>query len=338
MRVLVLGGTRFMGHFLVYRLLAAGHRVTLLNRGKTPDAFGDRVGRVRADRRTADLAEALAGREFDAAVDFTAYGEADARGAIRALAGRVGHYVMISTGQVYLVREDCPRPAREPDYDGPVMPEPADPDDKASWDYGIGKRACEDALAEAWDAQRFPSTRLRIPMVNGPRDPDRRIERYIARMLDGGPVIVPDGGTQRVRHAFAVDVADAILKVLVSPHSIGQAYNFCHREAPTLAGLLSMIAEALGAFPRFVPVPSSEIVAAGLDLRALSPFSSRWMSLLDPGRAEGELGIHHRPLDRCIEEAVTCLLAHPAAEPPPGYARRPDELALAARFAGGGEP
>ena len=70
---------------------------------------------------------------------------------------------MISTGQVYLVREGCPRPARETDYDGPLLPAPAHPDDKGQWDYGVKKRALEDALAEAWAKSRFPSTRLRNP-------------------------------------------------------------------------------------------------------------------------------------------------------------------------------
>lgn len=334
MRILVLGGTRFMGHFLVYRLLAAGHRVTLLNRGVTPDAFGDRVERVRADRAEVDLAAALGGREFEAAVDFTAYREEDARGAIRALGGdRVGQYLMISTGQVYLVRDACPRPAREPDYDGPLLPEPEALADRDAWAYGIGKRACEDALAEAWDTARFPATRLRIPMVNGPRDPSRRLERYVARMLDGGPVLVPDGGTHPVRHVYAVDVAEAILRLLVTPHSLGQAYNYCHEEAPTLMELLSTLAESLGAWLRLVPVPSADIVAAGLDPVALSPFSGRWMSLLDPARAESELGLRHRPLGRSLETTVTCLLAHPPPDPPPGYERRRDEIALAARFA-----
>ena len=333
MRVLVLGGTGFMGHFLVHRLIAAGHRVTLLNRGVTPDAFGDRVDRVRVDRTKDDLAAALAGRELDAAVDFTAYREDDARAALRAFGGdRVGQYVMISTGQVYLVRDACPFPAREPDYDGPLCPEPADPVDRDSWAYGIGKRACEDVLAEAWDAARFPATRLRVPMVNGPRDPQRRIERYIARMLDGGPLLVPDGGAHPVRHAYAVDVADAILQILVTSHSRGQAYNFCQEEMPTLMELLTTLAEILGAWPRLVPAPSADLDAAGLDRVALSPFSGRWMSLLDPARATSELGLRHQPLRRYLETTVTCLLAHPSPDPLPGYDRRKDEIALAERL------
>jgi nucleoside-diphosphate-sugar epimerase len=155
-------------------------------------------------------------------------------------------------------------------------------------------------------------------------------------MLDGGPLIVPDGGAHPARHAYAVDVADVILRVLVTPHSLGQAYNFCHEEAPSLMKLLSILAEVLGAWPSLIPVPSAEIAAAGLDRLALSPFSARWMSLLDPARAAVELGIRHQPLPRYLETTVTCLLAHPSPEPLSGYDRRADEIALAERIAGGG--
>jgi nucleoside-diphosphate-sugar epimerase len=114
-RVLVIGGTRFMGYHLAWRLIAAGHEVTLLNRGTHPDPFGGRVERLRADRTTPEFATVLAGRSFDAAVDFAAFQRADAEGVVRVLDGRVGHYVMISTGQVYLVRTDPPVPSREED-------------------------------------------------------------------------------------------------------------------------------------------------------------------------------------------------------------------------------
>ncbi|XXX79789.1 NAD-dependent epimerase/dehydratase family protein [Sorangium sp. So ce134] len=335
MRVLVLGGTRFMGHFLVYRLLAAGHQITLLNRGVTPDPFGGRVARVRCDRAADDLGEALGGREFDAAVDFTAYTAADGRAVVRALGGgRVGHYVMISTGSVYLVREGCPRPSRERDYGGPLLPEPAGEEDRAAWAYGMGKRGCEEALAAAFRDDRFPATVLRIPMVNGERDPHRRLERYIARALDGGPVLVPDGGEQAVRHVYSGDVVRAIAELLLAPSTFGEAYNLCMDETPTLSELLALVAELLGAPARLAPVSSAALRARGIDPVAMSPFSDRWMSVLDPAKARAELGFQHTPLRRWLETVITSLLANPPSEPPPGYERRAEEIALAATLSG----
>ena len=302
--------------------------MTLLNRGTLPDAFGDRVGRLHGDRTTADFARLLAGRSFDWAVDLAAYDGADGRRAAEVLSGQVGHYVVISTGQVYLVREDCPRPARESDYGGPVMPEPSDLFDKGQWDYGVKKRALEDALAEAWEKSRFPATRLRIPMVNGERDHFRRLERYLWRMLDGGPVLLPDGGDRVTRHVYSGSVVKAILALLDRADTHGQAYNLAQDETPTLRELLSLVAERLGAPARLVDVPAARARAAGLDPLLLSPFSGTWMSFLDPARAKEELGFRHEPLGSYLDKIVTNFLAHPRAEAPPGYDRRATELEI----------
>jgi nucleoside-diphosphate-sugar epimerase len=294
-----------------------------------PDAFGDRVERLRGDRTTPDFERLLAGCSFDAAVDFAAFDGADGRRAAEVLGGRVGHYVAVSTGQVYLVREGCPRPAREGDYDGPVMPEPSDPFDKGQWDYGVKKRALEDALAEAWDRHRFPATRLRIPMVNGERDHFRRLERYLWRMLDGGPVLLPDGGGRVTRHVYSGSVVKAILALLGRAHTHGQAYNLAQDETPTLRELLSLVAARLGAPARLEDVPGERVRAASLDPLLLSPFSGTWMSFLDPARAKEELGFRHEPLASYLDKIVTTFLAHPRAEAPPGYEHRAAELALA---------
>lgn len=300
----------------------------LFNRGTLPDTFGSRVERLRGDRTTSDFERLLAGRTFDAAVDFAAYDGADGRRAAEVLGGRVSHYVAISTGQVYLVREACPRPARESDYDGPLMPEPGGAFDRGQWDYGVKKRALEDALAEAWEEDGFPATRLRTPMVNGERDHFRRLERYLWRMLDGGSVLLPDGGDRMMRHVYSGSVVKAILALLGRPETFGQAYNLVQDETPTLRELLTLVAERLGAPARLVDVPSERVRAASLDPLLLSPFSGPWMSFLDPARAKAELGFRHEPLGSYLDKIVTSFLAHPPAEAPPGYESRATELQL----------
>jgi nucleoside-diphosphate-sugar epimerase len=263
-------------------------------------------------------------------VDFAAYDGDDGRRAAAVLAGRVSHYVVISTGQVYLVREGAARPAREADYDGPLMAEPTDPFDKEQWDYGVKKRALEDALAEAWEKGRFPATRLRIPMVNGERDHFRRLDRYLWRMLDGGEVLLPGGGDRVTRHVYSGSVVKAIVSLLGRPETLGEAYNLAQDETPTLRELLALVAERLGATPRLVDVPLESVRAAGLDPLLLSPFSGSWMSFLDPSRAKAELGFRHEPLGTYLDKIVTAFLAHPRPEPPPGYEHRAAELRLAA--------
>jgi hypothetical protein len=78
-----------------------------------------------------------------------------------------------------------------------------------------------------------------------------------------------------------------------------------------------------------VDAPSERIRAAGLDPQALSPFSGQWMSFLDPARAKAELGFRHEPLGSYLDKIVTTFLAHPPADPPPGYEHRDAERAVA---------
>ena len=330
MHVLVIGGNRFVGWLLGWRLLAADHQVTLLNRGRLQDPFGDRVERLTGDRTTPDLDRLLAGRTFDAVVDLAAYTAEDGRRAAALLAGRTGHYVMISTGQVYLVREGCPRPAREEDYGGPVMARPSDPADVWDWEYGVGKRGCEDALAEAWSRSRFPATRVRIPMVNGERDYHRRIEAYLWRLLDGGPLVLPDGGAHRIRHVYAGEVARFLCEILGRRETLGQAYNLAQEETPTLAELAGRLRDLVGSRAEIVPVRSDRLRNAGLDPVQVSPFSGRWMSFLDPSRVRRELGFAHEPLEPYLGKIVASFLAHPPPDRPEGYAARETERAAAA--------
>ena len=328
MNVLVIGGNRFVGILAGWRLLAAGHRVTLLNRGRLPDPFGDRVERLRGDRST-DLERLAGSRRFDAVIDLAAYTGAHGRRAAEVLRGRVGHYLMVSTGQVYLVRRDAPRPSREVDYDGPLVPRPPPPD-LADWEYGMGKREAEDALAEAARAG-FPATRVRIPMVNGELDYLRRMEAYLWRLLDGGPVLVPDGGTHPVRHVYGGEVARFLVEALGRSETFGEAYNLAQEETPSLRDLLDRLRRLLGSRAALVDVPASTLAAGGADLLSVSPFSGRWMSFLDPARARDELGFRHEPLDAYLGKIVASFLAHAPSTPPEGYRFRDIERRLATR-------
>ncbi len=320
----MIGGSRFVGRLVVWRLLARGDRVTILNRGVTPDPFGDRVERLRGDRTKGDLERLVRGRSFDVAFDFTAYVEGDVEEAVRSL--RVGHYIFISTGQVYLVREGCPRPSREEDYDGSLVARPEDPEELGQWEYGAGKRACEDALVRA---RSFPSTRLRIPVVNGEGDPSGRLDGYLWRLQDGGPVILPDGGTHRVRHVYGLDVARALVALAGDARTHGKAYNLANDETPALLELVALLARELGAPARTVALPSSALLARGLAPRRISAFSSPWQSFLVPARARSELGFVPTPLDFQARSIVASFLAHAPRAPEEYALDRPRELELA---------
>jgi nucleoside-diphosphate-sugar epimerase len=311
MHVLVIGGTRFVGRLLTWRLLARGHRVTLLNRGTLPNPFGSAVSALRADRTTDAFRLALDGLRFDACIDFAAYDAPDVRGAIEHVACE--HYVFISTGQVYLVRDRVPPACREEDYEGALMPRPTDAHELVEWEYGVKKRTCEDVLAEAWAKKKFPATRLRIPMVNGEDDFHGRIQKYLARLARGESIVLPDGGQTPMRHVYADDVARAIVSLLGDDTTFGQAFNLAQDETPTLAELVELLAERLGAPARTVPISSSELSARGVDVERLSPFSTRWMSFLETSEAKRELGWTPTPLREQMGRIVAAWMAYGVA-------------------------
>jgi nucleoside-diphosphate-sugar epimerase len=327
MNILIIGGNRFMGLGLVWRLLFAGHRVALLNRGRGADPFGTRVERIVADRGSDAFDHALTGRSFDRVIDFAGFSGADLARTVRVLSGRVGHYVFISTGQVYLVREDCAVPARESDYDGPVMARPPTPADYEDWAYGIGKR---DAEQELMAAAELPSTRLRIPMVNGEGDPNRRIEAYLWRLLDRGPLLVARASAL-ARHVYRGAVVAAVAAILEQPPVPGQVFNLAQNEVVTVRELIDRLAARVGARAEIIEVESEQLEDVGLSARAASPFSSRWMSQIDPARAVAELGFVHPSLDQYLEAIVTHLLAAWPGSAPEGYAQRERELAWCRR-------
>ncbi|MGH7550696.1 MAG: NAD-dependent epimerase/dehydratase family protein [Gemmatimonadota bacterium] len=330
MDVLLIGGTRNVGHHLAIALTDGGHRVTTFNRGRTPDELGDRVERLHGDRTDpVQLARALRGRSFDACIDMIAMRGGDTRAAIETLDGRVGHYVHLSTGQVYLVREACPVPAREEDYDGPLIDPPAgDSWESAEWRYGIEKRECEDRLADAWAARRFPGTRLRLPMIHGERDHYGRIHGYVRRFLDGGPVLLPLEGGPRLRHIHQADVVATILRLLESGDGKGRAYNLAQDDLWTLDEFLDRLAALLGVEPDIDHRPRAELEAAGL-FPACSPFSNPWMSVLDNRRAKEELGFRFAGFDDYLPDLVKSF-RDSRLEPPLAYAsQREREKALA---------
>lgn len=289
--ILILGGTRNLGHVTTLKLLEAGHSVSVMNRGVTRDELPPDVHRLRGDRADSEkMRRAVSGRDFDLVLDTTTYTGADARSAIDVFQGHVGRYVFVSTGQVYLVREGISRPFREDSYDGPVMPEPAlESEDYDSWAYGAWKRDAEDEFAEGFARDGFPVTTLRLPMVASERDHYGRIQAYIARLLDGNAILVPDETGLPLRHVYVGDVARLVVQLIASRHGIGRAYNISYGESMTLVEFLEMLAAAVERPLNLRRVPRADLTEAGL-LPHCSPFSGRWMSELDNARSLAELG------------------------------------------------
>ena len=198
--ICVVGGTRFFGKLLVRRLLAEGHRVTVVTRGQTPDPFGDSVRRLRADvMRPGELAAAVAGERFDTVVHQMCYTPNAAVEAAEAFGDRVGKIVLTSTIEVYnadTFRWRIPMPplsplAREDELD----PAAYDFDTTLPWgdldylgaNYGEGKRQAEAALVRT---ARVPVVLARVAHVLAAEgDFTGRFRFHLDRARAGQPVV-----------------------------------------------------------------------------------------------------------------------------------------------------
>ena len=329
MDILIIGGTRNMGHFLSLALLDAGHTVTVLNRGITRDDLPDTVERLRADRTIpAQLEQAIGGRTFDAVVDFVMFNGEQARVAVDLFQDRTDHYIYISSGQVYLLLAKANRPYSEEDYEGDLIPEPPlNTYDHEEWLYGMQKRRAEDTFAHAHAEKAFPYTSLRLPMVNGERDPFNRLYAYMLRLRDNGPILVPDAPDYPLRHVYSGDVVRVIVDLLESGDAKGGAYNLSQDETVALSEFLHLLGEQMDIEPDILRVSRGLLEANGF-LPDCSPFSDKWMSELDNTRSKTDLGVSYTALRTYIENIVTHYQNNPPKQPT-SYRRRQSERQFA---------
>ncbi|MEU8986998.1 NAD-dependent epimerase/dehydratase family protein [Streptomyces sp. NPDC048558] len=189
--VLVIGGNRYFGKRLIARLLAAGDRVTVLNRGSSAPPPG--AVHLVADRNDEkSLTAALGSRTFDAVVDQVCYTPRQAEIARRVLTGRTRRYVLTSTVEVY-EHEDSIAPVREPDVDAPSVAVdlelPWDAPEFLDTHYGEGKRQAEAVFAAD---PAFPYAAVRVAHVlGGDDDFTGRMAHYASRIRSGAPIAVP---------------------------------------------------------------------------------------------------------------------------------------------------
>lgn len=201
MRVLIIGGTIFLGRALVDAAQERGHRVTLFNRGLSdPEAYSD-IETIRGDRET-DL-ERLGGRRWDAVIDTCGYRPGQLQLSTAALRQAVDQYIFISTLSVYPLAGASNR-----DETAPVLTLEAEAGDEVTAEtYGPLKVGCERAVLAA-----FPGSALiiRAGLIVGPYDPTNRFTYWVTRAARGGDAIAPPD-QQPLQFIDARDLAAFVL-------------------------------------------------------------------------------------------------------------------------------
>jgi 2'-hydroxyisoflavone reductase len=294
LRLLVLGGTRFLGRAIVDAALERGHEVTLFNRGTTnPGLFGSEVEKIRGDR-TEDLS-GLHGHSWDAVVDVAGYYPADVARSVEAVRASTGRYLFISSVSVYADQS-------VPQVEGSAVARLTDPEDRRPESYGARKAACEVIVQDALDQR---ATVIRPGLIVGPHDSTDRFSYWPRRISQGGEVLAPGAPGDPLQFIDVRDLAGFVLRL--AEEDCSGTYNATGKVV-TFESFLATCQRACGSGSRLIWVASERLLAAGLDPWMGVPL---WISApgweaanrVDITRALAA-GLEFRPLGQTIHAAM----------------------------------
>jgi nucleoside-diphosphate-sugar epimerase len=256
LRALFLGGTGTISASCTRVALDQGIEVTVLNRARSSvRPLPDRVKRLSGDvKDPQSLLAAIAGHDFDVVVNFLSYSADDARRAVATFRDRTGHYIHISTAQLYQKP-----PGRLPYVESTARRNPFSA-------YARDKIAAEDVLTEAYTAESFPATIVRpshtydeaMPPVPG----DWTV---IDRLGRGDEVVVPGDGTSLWTLTHAEDFAQGLIGLFGNPAAVGEAFHITSDDVYSWDQIYELLASALQVEPRLVHVPSELLALAAPD-------------------------------------------------------------------------
>jgi 2'-hydroxyisoflavone reductase len=310
MRILIMGGTAFVGRHIAQVAIDGGHEVTLFHRGRTGAGLFPEATHVTGDRN--ESLAGLAEGSWDATIDVSGYLPRQVRSLAAALDGRGGHYLFISSASVY-------RTPVAPGFgeDAPLA-ELADPatEEITAETYGGLKVACERTAAELFGAAE--TTIIRPTYVIGPYDKTYRFTYWVERIAAGGEVLAPGDPADPIQVIDARDLATWTLKLAGGPG--GGVY---HAVSPAPPFGFGQLLEAIAA--RVAPpgtsltwVDSSFLLESGLDDEALPLWpgadAEHDINAASPAAALAE-GLAPRPLGDTVADIQASEQRAPTARP-----------------------
>lgn len=290
MRLLVIGGTEFVGRHIVEAAAAAGHDLTVFHRGRAEPGDLPEVEHVHGDR-DGELG-LLAGRTWDAVVDVCGYRPRIVRLSAGALAAAAEHYCFISTESVYA--EPLPPVVAE---DAPLSTLAAA---QGTWGwYGPLKVLCERVVRSVFEERTLV---VRPGYVVGPHDRTDRFTSWVRRISLGGPMLAPGTGEDVFQFVDGRDLGAFVVRLL----EIGATGPYNADGPPaTLAEFLGAAAAALGTEPRVVWVPEDVLRERRLEDRFPMWNGSEFGAVtMDASKARAA-GLAHRPVEETVADTLT---------------------------------
>lgn len=287
MRLLVLGGTHFVGRAVVEQALLRGDHVTTVNRGRSGPPVPGAIA-LRADRRDSQaLATALGDRTWDAAIDTWAGAPVVVRESARLLRGRIGHYGYVSSRSVY--RWPVP-----PGLDETAPVVGGDPAAAEEGGYAAAKRGAELAVLES-----FPDRALlaRAGLVLGPYEDVGRLPWWLERLSRGGRVPAPGPAERKLQYIDVRDLAGWMLDA--ADRGVVGAFNTVSRPGhATMGRLLEACNSVVAAGAELVWLPPDVVEDAGV---------GGWVDLPIWVPPAGELaGLHDGDVSAAYAEGLSC--------------------------------
>jgi nucleoside-diphosphate-sugar epimerase len=320
MRVLVLGGTGFVGGWIVRELLLTGHEVHVVHRGTTEPTQGPEIPHIHVSRdQLGPALHDLGWVSFDAFLDVAPYSRADARVVLRALPADL-RLLALSSMDVYracaVLRGGSGDEAVPMDEHAAVRDERFIYRDVTNPDDDYEKLDVEEEYLSRG------ATILRLPMVYGEGDPQRR-EEFILRRCRAKRTRIPIGvGSLLWSRGHVQDIARAARLALELPDAAGQIFNICETRTWSFRQWSERIADAAGWEGEFVTVADDAVPP---DMHLTRSFAQHL--LFDASKARSMLGWAEADPDVRLEASVNWHLAHP---PEDGADFRDDDAALGA--------
>lgn len=234
MRILIMGGTRFVGVYLTQILVEQGHEVVLFNRGNRPSPVAG-VGQITGDRTTPELKEKLSSEKFDAIFDNNGRELTDTQPLAEIFQGRVQHFIYMSSAGVYLKSDQMPH----------IEGDAIDPKSRHK-----GKNDTEVYLAE----KALPYTSIRPTYIYGPQNYNDLEAWFFDRIMRDRPIPIPGNGMHFTQFGHVKDLARAMANVLGNQQAIGEIYNVSDTRFVTFDGLARACALACGKSPSEIKI------------------------------------------------------------------------------------
>lgn len=270
MNVLVIGGTRFMGPYVVRELVEQGHDVTVFHRGKTQTELPSAVNHLYGDHTQLHQHKASFYALFpEVVLDMIAYTQADAQAVVDLFKGYAQRVVAISSQDVYRARDIVwqvetgildPVPLTEASpLRSHLYPFKDLPDLRGTIPADYEKILVEKVYQSEPD---LPGTILRLPMVYGPGDERHRFQGYLKRMEEGRPAIVLEKNMANWQgsYGYVENVASAIALAVTHEQTTGQIYNVSEPESLSEADLINLLGQYTGWAGQVVSVPATQML------------------------------------------------------------------------------